>query len=74
MPDNESNRSSNEWDQFADQIFKLIIDDLQSEDLQASSTWIEQYFDIITPMNSIVWPLAPFIVINCLKFPPIAER
>ena len=38
MPDNESNRSSNEWDQFADQIFKLIIDDLQSEDLQASST------------------------------------
>ena len=38
MPNNESNRSSNEWDQFADQIFKLIIDDLQSEDLQASST------------------------------------
>ena len=38
MPDNESNRSSREWDQFADQMFKLIIDDLQSESLQASST------------------------------------
>jgi len=38
MPDNESNRNSREWDQFADQMFKLIINDLQSEAVPASST------------------------------------
>jgi len=38
MPDNESNRSSREWDQFADQMFKLIVDDLKSDSLQASAS------------------------------------
>lgn len=37
MPDNESNRNSREWDQFADQMFKLIIEDLDSKEGQASS-------------------------------------
>jgi len=37
MPDNESNRKSAEWDQFADQMFKLIVKDLKSEALLTSS-------------------------------------
>ncbi len=37
MPDNESNRSSREWDQFADQMFKLIIEDLDAQGSGASS-------------------------------------
>lgn len=36
MPDNESNRNSDEWDRFTDTVFKAVIDDLDTPKLAAA--------------------------------------
>ena len=37
MPDNDSNRNSDEWDRFTDTVFKAVIDDIDRPELAAAS-------------------------------------
>jgi len=38
MPDNDSNRNSNEWDQFTDTVFQSVISELYSTSLQQADS------------------------------------